>query len=69
MAKMKTYAVTVVVPVERTYFVEARKPNGAVAKLQSDEGWSEATRYEEPDEWTPMRFPENAEVTNVSIAF
>lgn len=72
MAKMKTYAVTVVIPIERTYFVNARKPNGAVAKLQSDEGWTEATRYdryEEPDEWTPMQFPKNAEVTNVSVAF
>lgn len=69
MAKIKTYAVTVVVPVKRTYFVAARKPNGAVAKLQSEEGWSEATRYEEPDNWTPLFYPKDAEVTEVKIAY
>ena len=69
MAKVKTFAVTVVVPVERTYYVQARKAGGAVAKLQTEEGWREATAYEEPDEWTPLRYPKDAEVTRVREAY
>ena len=47
MAKMKTFAVTVEITVERTLIVEARKPNGAAERALTDEGWWDAMRYEE----------------------
>lgn len=48
MAKMKTFAVEVEIPVKITLFVDARKPNGAVERLFTDEGWRQAWRYEAP---------------------
>lgn len=68
MAKVKTFAVDVVIPVHRTYYVEARKAGGAADKLKTDEGWRQATAYEEPDSWTPQRFPEDAEIVNIREA-
>ena len=46
MAKMKTFAVDIEVTTTHTVFIEARRPNGAVEKLQTEEGWREATRYD-----------------------
>lgn len=45
MAKMKTYAVEITVPVKRTLFVEARRPGGAIDKIYTEAGWDEAVRY------------------------
>lgn len=42
MAKMKTFAVAIEVITKHTLFVEARRPDGAIKKLMSDEGWREA---------------------------
>lgn len=47
MAKVKTFAVDVEFIVKRTVHVAARRPNGAVDRLKSRDGWAEATRYQE----------------------
>jgi hypothetical protein len=66
MAKTKMFAVDVEITVKRTLFVHARRPNGAVERLSTREGWSEATRYEE--EMDVVRFAklgDDAEIVRV----
>lgn len=55
MAKLKGYVVEVEVTSKVHLLVSARKPNGAAEKIQSEEGWREATRYHEDDK-LPRRF-------------
>jgi hypothetical protein len=63
MAKMKTFAVDVEVRRTITVFVAARKPGGAEEKIQTEEGWREATAYEEE---APMWFdPKTMSITRV----
>ena len=47
MAKRKLFAVEVEFTVKRTLYVTARRPNGAVDALYTEEGWREATAYAE----------------------
>lgn len=47
MAKSKTYAVKVTVTTEVLLFVDARGEGAARAKLATEQGWREATRYNE----------------------
>lgn len=42
---MKTFMVEVEITVKRYVVVNARKPNGAIERLSTDEGWTEANRY------------------------
>lgn len=66
MAKMKTWVVTVQVTRELTLFVEARRAGGAQEKLESEEGWREATRYQDDEVAVPVRFdPRTMKVLNV----
>jgi hypothetical protein len=67
MAKMKTFAVDIVVPVKITVYVTSRRANGAVEKLKTDEGWCEAVRYSDDDspEAQFRRYPPEAIVENV----
>lgn len=64
MAKVKTHAVTVQWTVTRTVYVEARRPNGAIEKIQTPEGWREATRYAADDD-LPLFLPKDAVITDV----
>lgn len=57
MAKIKTFMVEVEVTTKHYLLVEARRPNGAAERLQTDEGWRRATAYQEdeglPSWWNP----------------
>lgn len=55
MAKTKMHVVVVEEVVRHTMIVDARRPGGAVAKIKTDEGWRDATRYHEPRD-VPLRF-------------
>lgn len=50
MAKMKTYLVEVEVTTRHYLLVEARRPQGAVDRIMTEEGWAKATRYFDCDE-------------------
>jgi hypothetical protein len=66
MAKMKTFAVEVEITKKVLLFVEARRPGGAEALVQTEEGWSEATRYHDEDEGLPRWFdPSTMKITDV----
>jgi hypothetical protein len=62
MAKLKTFPVEVEYVVKRTLYVNARRPGGAAIKALTDEGWREATQYEED---APSRPPGGAKVVKV----
>lgn len=47
MAKMKLWAVDVEIVVKRTLFVPSRKAGGAEAYIQTEEGWRDATKFDE----------------------
>lgn len=47
MAKMKTFAVEVEIPIKRMLIVQARRPNGAAERALSEDGWADAMRYED----------------------
>jgi hypothetical protein len=47
MAKMKSFMVEVEITYRTCVMVDARKPGGAVEKLQTDDGWHDAFRYHE----------------------
>lgn len=64
MAKMKSYAIDVVIPVKMTLYVEARRPNGAQDKLMTEEGWREAFRYHDD---LDLSFVNRSEVEVVKI--
>lgn len=55
MAKMKTFQVEVEITRRIYVHVEARKAGGAEQLIQTEEGWTEATRYEDdlPMRWDP----------------
>lgn len=53
MAKVKTFVVPVTITREVLVFVDARRPNGALEALQTEEGWREATAYMDS---VPYRF-------------
>lgn len=57
MAKMKTYAVEVEIVHRRTVFVDARRPNGAIEKVMTPEGWRDAIRYQEDDVLDSVYYP------------
>lgn len=65
MAKMKQYAVEVEITRKETLFVEARRPNGAVEKIKTHEGWREATSYNYEDHLPSWFDPKTMKVTNV----
>lgn len=66
MAKMKTFAVTVEITVRETLYVEARRPNGATERVLTEEGWANATSYDDND-WIRHR-RRDAKVVNVREA-
>lgn len=57
MAKMKTYMVPVTITRTVHVMVDARRPKGAVERLQTEEGWREATAYDDevPAYFDPKR--------------
>lgn len=55
MAKTKTFSVEVEITQRVRLLVVARRPNGAVERLQTDEGWREAAAYQDDIEF-PFRF-------------
>lgn len=62
MAKMKTFPVEVEYVVKRTLYVNARRPGGAATRALTDEGWREATQY---DDDAPSRPPKDTKVVQV----
>jgi hypothetical protein len=68
MAKMKTFAVEVEITRKETFFITARRPNGAIEKIKTEEGWREATSYNY-DDGLPFYFdPKSMQVTKVREA-
>lgn len=68
MAKMKTYAVEIVVPIKRTLFVQARRPTGAVDKALTPEGIRESMQYSDDPMMEELLYGgalKNAEITNL----
>lgn len=65
MARVKTYAVDVEYVVKRTLFVQARRPKGAEERALSEDGWRDATMY---DEDAPAFPPRDVTVTRVREA-
>jgi hypothetical protein len=63
MAKVKTFAVEVEIVLKRTVFVDARRPNGATARLEDAAGWSEAVRYQEDEALHDVHSLKDANVT------
>ncbi len=49
MAKVKTYAVPVTITRTVFVYIEARRPQGAAEKIQTEQGWAEAIRYDDDD--------------------
>lgn len=67
MAKMKMYAVDVQITQTITVYVDARRPGGAQDSIETDQGWQDATRYE--DDSLPHRFdPKTMKVLKVREA-
>lgn len=69
MAKMKTFAVEVEIVRKETFFIEARRPNGAVEKIKTHEGWREATSYNYDDGLPSWFDPKTMKVTKVKEAY
>lgn len=66
MAKLKTFAVEVEITLKRTYFVEARRPNGAAEKLLDRDQWMSHTAA--ADEEYLMFESENAKIVKIEEA-
>jgi hypothetical protein len=69
MAKMKTFAVEVEVTRREILFVEARRPNGAAEKIQTEEGWREATSYNYDDGLPSYFDPKSMKIIKVKEAY